>query len=126
MTPGLTTKPGRRRSLLVQASLANVLVMVGAAVSVTSLILWNQNTGLRRQLELRAQASVEFLASQSTFPLLIGDRAELQRVAKSAATNEDVLYVIITDETGHQLAAAGRGPLPRSAPDNRACTPARK
>jgi signal transduction histidine kinase/DNA-binding response OmpR family regulator len=108
LTSGLTAKPGRRRSLLVQASLANVLVMVGAAVSVTSLILWNQNTGLRRQIELRAQASAEFLASQSTFPLLIGDRAELQRVAKSTATHEDVLYVIITDETGHPLAAAGR------------------
>ena len=106
-TLGVATKPGRRRSLLVQASLANVLVMLGAAVSVTSLILWNQNTGLQRQLELRAEASVEFLASQSAFPLLIGDRAELERVAKSTATNEDVLYVVITDETGHQLAAAG-------------------
>jgi signal transduction histidine kinase/CheY-like chemotaxis protein len=101
-------KSGRRRSLLVQASLANVLVMVGAAVSVTSLILWNQNNGLRRQLELRAETSAEFLASQSAFPLLIGDHDELQRVAKSAATNEDVLYVVIADDTGRELAAAGR------------------
>jgi signal transduction histidine kinase/DNA-binding response OmpR family regulator len=91
-----------------QASLANVLVMLGAAVSVTSLILWNQNNGLSRQLELRAETSAEFLASQSAFPLLIGDHDELQRVAKSAATNEDVLYVVIADETGRALAAAGR------------------
>jgi len=103
-----TTKPARRRSLLMQASLANVLVMLGAAVSVTSLILWNQNNGLSRQLELRAETSAEFLASQSAFPLLIGDHDELQRVAKSAATNEDVLYVVIADETGRALAAAGR------------------
>ena len=91
-----------------QASLANVLVMLGAAVSVTSLILWNQNNGLRRQLELRAETSAEFLASQCAFPLLIGDHDELQRVAKSAATNEDVLYVVIADETGRALASAGR------------------
>ncbi len=108
MKSGVKSKPGRRRSLLMQASLANVLVMLGATVSVTSLILWNQNTGLRRQLELRAEASAEFLASQSAFPLLIGDRDELQRVAKSGAISEDVLFVIITDETGHRLAAAGR------------------
>ena len=99
---------GRRRSLLFQASLANVLVMVAAAVSVTSLILWTQNSDLRRRLELRARSSAEFLASQSAFPLLIGDREELQRSAKSAATNEDVLYVIIADDTGRELAAAGR------------------
>ena len=122
-SPG-TTKPGRRRSLLMQASLANVLVMLGAAVSVTSLILWNQNTGLRRQLELRAEASAEFLASQSAFPLLTGDRAELLRVAKSAATNEDVLYVVVFDESGRELAQAGRWAAPQSAagPLNETCT----
>ena len=108
MKSGVKTKPGRRRSLLVQASLANVLVMLAATVSVTSLILWNQNAGLRRQLELRAEASAEFLASQSAFPLRIGDRDELQRVAKSGTISEDILFVIITDETGHRLAAAGR------------------
>ena len=51
--------------------------MVGAAVSVTSLILWNEKAGLQSQLKLRAQTSAEFLASQSTFPLLIGDRDEI-------------------------------------------------
>ena len=99
--------PKRRRSLLMQASLANVLVMVVAAVSVTSLILWDQNAGLRRQLELRAQASAEVFANQSEFPLRIGDRKELQRIADSAVMREDVLYVIIADETGRELAFAG-------------------
>jgi signal transduction histidine kinase/CheY-like chemotaxis protein len=113
-----TTKPGRRRSLLLQASLANVLVMVGAAVSVTSLILWNQNNGLRRQLELRAETSAEFLASQSAFPLLIGDHDELRRVAKSAATNEDVLYVVIADDTGRELAVAGRWASAQTGPSS--------
>jgi len=98
----------RQRSLLAQASLANVLVLAGAAVSITSLVLWNQSSGLRRQLELRAQTSADFVASQSEFPLLIGDQGELQRVAKSAMRNEDVLYVVIGDEAGKIVAQAGR------------------
>ena len=54
-----------------------------------------QSSDLRRQLELRAQTSADFLASQSEFPLLTGDREELQRVANAALRNEDVLYVAI-------------------------------
>ena len=104
--PGKAIPP--RKSLLTQVSLTNVLIVAAAAVSITSLALWNQNTGLRRQLELRAQTSADFLASQSEFPLLIGDRDELQRVAASAMRNEDVLYVAIRDEAGRIVAQAGR------------------
>jgi len=96
------------KSLLTQASLANVLVMLGAAVSITSLLLWAQSGSLRRQLELRAQTSADFLAKQSEYPLLIGDLDELQRIAKSAVSNEDVLYVAMADEGGKILAQAGR------------------
>lgn len=98
----------RPKGLLTQASLTNVLVMLGAAVSITSLALWNQSSDLRRQLELRAQTSAEFLASQSEFPLLTGDREELQRVANAVLRNEDVLYVTIGDEAGKIVARAGR------------------
>jgi signal transduction histidine kinase/DNA-binding response OmpR family regulator len=98
----------RHRSLLWQASWTNALVMAGAAVSITALVLWNQSNGLRRQLELRAQTSADFLASQSAFPLLIGNREELARMAQSALSNEDVLYVLIEDEAGRVLARAGR------------------
>ena len=96
------------KSLLTQASLANVLVMLGAAIGITSLLLWAQSGSLRRQLELRAQTSADFLAKQSEYPLLIGDLDELQRIAKSAVSNEDVLYVAMADESGKILAQAGR------------------
>src|SRR5579864_9002501 len=98
----------RHRSLLTQASLANALVMVVAAWSIAALILWNESGVMRRQLELRGQTSADFLASQSEFPLLTGDREELKRVAKSALSNEDVLYVTIGDEAGNIMARAGR------------------
>ncbi len=98
----------RRRSLLAQASLGNVLVMVGAAVGITSLVLWTERTGLRTQLALRAATSAEFVASQSAFPMLIGDRQELTRIAKAAVANEDVLYVIVANQEGRTMASVVR------------------
>ena len=101
-----TTKP-RRTSLLMQASVANIIVVGGAAVIGACLALWKESSILRQQLELRARVSADFLASQTEFPILIGDRSELRRIAKSAAAVEDVLYVVITDEAGQTLAAEG-------------------
>ena len=98
----------RRRSLLTQASWINVLVMVAGALSITVLILWNESGVMRRQLELRAQTSADFLASRSEFPLLTGNGAELQRAAESARSSEDILYVVIADPAGNVLAKAGR------------------
>jgi signal transduction histidine kinase/CheY-like chemotaxis protein len=100
-----------RQSLLMQASLANLLMMAAMILGLTVLVLWRQRASFVQQLDLRAQASAEFLANQSEFPLLIGDRDELQRVAKSAAASEDVLYVIIAGETGETLAKTGRWAL---------------
>ena len=82
---------------------ALILVAVGIW-----LVLWRQRASFGQQLELRAQAAAELLANQSEFPLLTGDRDELQRVANSAAAREDVLYVTIAGETGEMLARAGR------------------
>ena len=95
-----------------QASLANVVVTVGAAVMITALVLWNQSAGLRSQFELRAKTWAEFLSTQSEFSLLVADRSELQRIANSAASNEDVLYVVISDDTDRTMASAGRA-MPR-------------
>ena len=98
----------RRRSLLTQASLTNLLVAFSVVAAGVALVLWRQSTTFGQQLELRAQVAAEFLANESEFPLLIGDRNALQLVAKSAATREDVLYVTIVSETGETLAKAGR------------------
>ncbi|HYL78054.1 MAG TPA: response regulator [Bryobacteraceae bacterium] len=98
----------RRKSLLMQASMANLLVLVAGLACGTTLVLWKQRSSFSQQLELRAAASAAFLASESEFPLLIGDRNELQRAANSTAANEDVLYVVVIDESGQVLATAGR------------------
>ena len=97
----------RRQSLLVQASISDVILMLGAAVVITILGLWSRNTQLRQQLELRARTSAQFLASQAEYGLLVDDRDELQRIANAALANEDVLYVTIADEAGRALVTAG-------------------
>jgi signal transduction histidine kinase/CheY-like chemotaxis protein len=109
--PGVMTLPrilSRRRSLLVQVSLANVLISVAAVTAGISVVLWRQRASFSRELELRAQATAGFLANQSEFPLRIGDNRELQRMAQSASATEDVLYVIISDQAGRTVAQAGR------------------
>ncbi len=101
------TKPRRRTSLLMQASMTNIVVMSAAALISASLALWKESSILRQQLELRARLSADFLVSQAEFPILTGDRSELRRIAKSTAAVEDVLYVVINDETGQTLAMGG-------------------
>jgi len=110
-----TSNFSRRRSLLTQASLANALVAFLAVGCGVVLVLWRQRASFGQQLELRAQASAEFLAKQSEFPLLIGNRDELQRMADAAATSEGVLYVVITGESGETLAKTGRF-IPQAVP----------
>jgi signal transduction histidine kinase/DNA-binding response OmpR family regulator len=84
------------------------LVALSVVAAGIGLVLWRQRATFGQQLELRAQAVAEFLANESEFPLLIGDRDALQLAAKSAASREDVLYVTIVSDTGETLAQAGR------------------
>lgn len=105
---GVRTTRSKRRSMLMEASIANALVMLAAAGGLGVLALWAQSASLLQQLELRAQSLAEFLTRQSEFALLVGDRGELGRISRSAAKNEDVLYVIISDDAGRNLAAAGQ------------------
>jgi signal transduction histidine kinase/CheY-like chemotaxis protein len=103
-----TLSISRRKSLLMQASIGNMLVMVAAVAGGTGLAVWQQRASSSQQLQLRAQTSAEFLANQCEFPLLIDDRNELQRVAQSASASEDVLYIVIANDAGKTLAQAGR------------------
>ena len=98
-----TTQGPRHSSLLTQALVANSLVIIGAGLSIFALLVWVGRSNLRRQIELRAVAAAEFLAAQSEFPLLIGDRVELRRVAEAAARTEDVLYVIVEGTSGQSI-----------------------
>ena len=99
-----------RRRLLVQVSIYDVFVMLGAAIAITSFGLWSRSSEWRQQLQLQARTSAQFLASQAEYGLLIGDREELQRVANSALASEDVLYVTISDESGRVSVAARQSP----------------
>src|ERR1051326_2012898 len=79
-----TEPPRRRKSLLMQAFAANLLVLVAGLFCGTALVLWKQRSSFTEQLELRAAASAGFLASQSEYPLMVGDQEELQRLADAA------------------------------------------
>ncbi len=100
--------PQRRKSLLVQASISDFVLIFGAAIALTTLGLWTRSIEWRQQLDLRAHTAVQFLASQSEYGLLLGDRDELQRIANSALASDDVLYVAIADDSGRILATAGQ------------------
>jgi signal transduction histidine kinase/CheY-like chemotaxis protein len=103
-----TIANSRRKSLLKQASIANLVVALALTACGISLVLWRQHATFGHQMELRAQAAAEVLANESEFPLLIGNRDALQLVAQSAASREDVLYVTIAGESGEVLAKAGQ------------------
>ena len=63
---GMGRRP-RRKSLLMQASLVNVAVMVAAAVSITALVLVAERSTLSQQLNLRAQGRLNSWPASATF-----------------------------------------------------------
>jgi HAMP domain-containing protein len=68
-----------------------------------------QLQAIQTQMDLRAKVLAEFVATQSDFALLVGDRAELQRIADSALAIEDVLFVVVTDRGGESARAVRPG-----------------
>src|SRR6476661_1695713 len=80
------------------------MVIVGSAVGwLTGLFLFEQHLAVDRQLLLRAEELAQFLASQSQFALLVGNRTELARIAASTLRNEDVVYTRFRDSAGAVL-----------------------
>ena len=111
-------KTGRRRSLLTRAIIGNVFLVSLTVVTLAVVLPYGQFTALSRQLELRADSVADFLASQSGFGLLVGDRMELERIAANAVAIEDVLYAVITDSQGAIVARAGQSDIPPGGPAN--------
>ena len=107
---GLKPRQRLRMGLLMRVTVANVLIVSCAGVCLAALFLWNLNSELRHQLELRAKASANYLAKRSEFALLVGDRQELKRIASSATGDQEILYVVISDDSGQTLANWGRTP----------------
>ncbi len=108
--------------ILQQSLLARVVtVSVGmgtlTVAGLTAVFLMNHNRELERQLSSRAAAMADFLAGQSQFAMLVGDRAELERIARNAVQNDEVLYVELIDAQGGPPVRFSRdgADLPRSS-----------
>ena len=86
--------------MLARALLATLLVGASAIGVVTVLFVFAQRSILQHQVELRAEGLAGFVASQAEFPMLVGDRVELQRIAANALASEDVLFVTFDDKSG--------------------------
>jgi hypothetical protein len=77
--------------------------MIFAAIAVLSLsavFVWTYNRDLDRQLTSRADATAGFLAGQSQFAMLVGDRAQLERIAANAIAGQSVVFVEFNDAQG--------------------------
>ncbi|MBZ5593232.1 MAG: PAS domain S-box protein [Acidobacteriia bacterium] len=83
----------RRESLLARVT-ASSLALVGLSVTVlTVTFLLTQRAAFETQLHLRAESLADFVASQSQFAMLVGNRAELETIARNTLAAEDVLFV---------------------------------
>jgi len=86
-----------RHNLGTRVLASNMAFATVTVLTLSGLFLWNYNRDLRQQLTSRAEALAGFLARQSQFAMLVGDRAELQRIADSAIANELVVFVELDD-----------------------------
>ncbi len=106
------------RSLLAQALVANFVPMAITVLTVgmlTAGLLALNWRASERELRLRAEALAHFLARQSEFPLLVGDRKALAEIAGAALSVQDVLYVVISDTGGAPVALHCREGFPPKA-----------
>jgi len=106
------TAPRSRRerpeSLLTRV-ITSSLVLAGVSISVLTIaFLIAIGAAFETQLRLRARSLADFVASQSEFAMLVGDRVELENIATTVLAGEDVLTVSLTDASGQRLAGAER------------------
>ena len=106
------TAPRSRRerpeSLLTRV-ITSSLVLAGVSITVLTIaFLIAIGAAFETQLRLRARSLADFVASQSEFAMLVGDRVELENIATTVLAGEDVLTVSLTDASGQRLAGAER------------------
>jgi PAS domain S-box-containing protein len=97
-----------RRALVTNSALGALQVLV-----VVSPLLFVVRSAFQQQLLFRAQEVAEFLAAECQYPLLVADRAAMQKIADAALHGgelhgEDVLYVEIEDAAGGPPVASAR------------------
>ena len=89
-----------RRSLGARMLAWTMLFAAIAVSSLSGLFVWTYNRDLDRQLVNRAGALADFLAGQSQFAMLVGDRSELERIAANAVATNEMVYVELNDAQG--------------------------
>jgi signal transduction histidine kinase/CheY-like chemotaxis protein len=105
---GFSLRGYLRKSLLRQVLAVDLALFMAFFVVLTGLFLVSQEGAFQRQLELRAATLIDFVTEQTTFPMLVGDQADLDRIAGRITASEDVLYVVIANTGGQTLASASR------------------
>ncbi|HUB83026.1 MAG TPA: HAMP domain-containing sensor histidine kinase [Bryobacteraceae bacterium] len=86
-----------RHSLGLRMLAGNMAFATLVVCSLSAVFLWTYNRDLDRQLAGRASALARFLAGQSQFAMLVGDRAELERIASNAVAGDEVVLVELDD-----------------------------
>jgi signal transduction histidine kinase len=104
-----------RGSLWLRMLSANLALNAVLVAGLTGLFLWTYSRDMEYQIAGRAQALAGFLAGQSRFAMLVGDRAEMERIARNAVATDEVLLVELTDRESPQPVSAARPGFRRSA-----------
>jgi len=87
-------------SLLARVLASEMLLASLTVLGLSALFLWTYSRDLERQVAGRAESVADFLAGQSQFAMLVGDRAELERIATNAVRGEALLFVELSDAQG--------------------------
>src|SRR5579864_7956326 len=104
-----------QESLLARVLGASLTLSAFIIVSLTILFLLEYSRDFERQLRSQAENTAEFLANQCQFAMLVGDRAEMDRLAAIAVAGEHVLFVEISDDQGGAPVLVARNGLSPSA-----------
>jgi signal transduction histidine kinase len=112
-------KTKRSESLLTRV-ITSSLVLAGVSITVLTIaFLVATGAAFETQLRLRARSLAGFVAGQSEFAMLVGNRLELETIANNALAGEDVLLVGLTDASGQRVAWAERKLIPGSGAERR-------
>jgi PAS domain S-box-containing protein len=90
-------------SLLRRALFSNFILVGVSVVLLTVLFVLAQLSAAGRQMGLRAEVLADFVATQSEFAMLVGNRTELERIARNALNVEDAAFVVIADAAGDSI-----------------------
>jgi signal transduction histidine kinase len=110
-----------RRSLPARMLAANLSVSALTVLALSGLFLWTYSRDLDRQLAGRAEVLADFIAGESRFAMLVGDRPELERIARNTIASGQVVFVELVDSGGADPVLLSRKGFPAGAVLRPAC-----